>query len=79
MKRWFSIKRAALLLILALAAYLLGYFYIRATSVQTWEKDGRNYVIFPKEPLFIYYVYRPLSLVDGRVTGMGFHIGPHEN
>lgn len=62
----------------AVGGYLAGYLFLRATSVQRWERDGRDYVIFPKDPLLIYYFYRPLALVDGAVTGMRFHIGPHE-
>lgn len=70
---------AALIVGIAMALYLLGYVYIRATSIETWEKDGQVYVIFPKKPLLIYYIYRPLSLLDSTITGMRFHIGPHQD
>ena len=40
-------------------------------------KDGHDYVIFPANPIFLYYFYRPAALVDGALTGMRFHIGPH--
>jgi len=57
--------------------YLLGYFVLRATNAQVWDKDGQTYVLFPESPVALYYLYRPLTYVDGALTGMRFHIGPH--
>ncbi len=57
--------------------YLLGYLALRTMLSEVWEKDGRTYVIFPKEPPQLYYLYRPLSIIDEKLTGMGTHIGPH--
>ena len=37
------------------------------------------YVIFP--PGYggaLYYLWRPLSYLDGVITGVRFHIGPHQ-
>jgi hypothetical protein len=43
-----------------------------------WERDKRAYVIFPEGyGSALYYLWRPLSYVDGALTTMGFHIGPH--
>lgn len=72
-------KRALLSLSVAAAGYLATYLYLRSTSIQRWEKDGRDYVIFPRQPVIVYYFYRPLSLADAALTGMRFHIGPHED
>ena len=58
-----------------LAAYLASYLALRNRRVQVWEHDGQAYVLFPTTAA--YYVYRPLSLMDGALTGMRFHIGPH--
>ena len=58
--------------------YFLSYFYIRQTRAEVWEKDGNVYVIFPADKTYLYYFYRPLSYVDGAVTGMRFHIGQHQ-
>lgn len=71
-------KRTVLSLLIAAVGYLATYLYLRSTSIQRWEKDDRDYVIFPQQPVIIYYFYRPLSLVDAAFTGMRFHIGPHE-
>ena len=57
--------------------YLLGYALIRMMNAEMWEKDGHTYVIFPESPKVIYYLYRPLSYIDGAVTGIRSHIGPH--
>jgi hypothetical protein len=69
----------ALVLLIALALYVGGYLAFRQARAETWAHDGRNYVIFPdgSEGRALYYLWRPLSYIDGRVTGMGAHIGPH--
>lgn len=58
--------------------YVLSYAYFRQTHTEVWERDGRAYVIFPTDKIYLYYLYRPLSYADGKLTGMGFHIGPHQ-
>lgn len=70
-KRW--ILSAALFL----AAYLGSYVWFRQSRVEVWEKDGKAYVIFPADGKAAYYLYRPLTYLDGMLTGMRFHIGPH--
>jgi hypothetical protein len=79
MKSRSSAKRLAVFFLLVFFCCILGYGYMRQTNKQTWEKNGREYVIFPKDTLFLYYLYRPMAWIDGKITGMGFHIGPHEN
>ena len=59
------------------AIYLIGYAVLRTANAEVWEKDNQVYVLFPKSPIALYYVYRPLSYIDGMLTGMRFHIGPH--
>lgn len=60
-----------------LSFYILSYGWFRQTHIEIWEKDGKEYVIFPEDKIFLYYLFRPLSLVDGKITGMNFHIGQH--
>jgi len=57
--------------------YTAAYISFRLTHTQVWERDGKPYVIFPKDAPMVYYVFRPLSYVDAALTGMQFHIGPH--
>ena len=64
-------------ILVALAAYCAGYLAIRATQAEVWERDGNTYVLFPESPIALWYLYRPLTLLDARLTGMRFHIGPH--
>ena len=59
-----------------LAVYVASYRWFRATHVERWERDGRDYVIFPQSAA-LYYFYRPLTYVDAKLTGMRFPIGPH--
>jgi len=63
---------------IVVALYLASYALFRQTHIQVWNKNGKPYVIFPKGNRVIYYFFKPLSFIDGAVTGMGFHIGPHE-
>lgn len=57
--------------------YLFSYVFVRQTHIEVWEKDKNEYVIFPENEI-LYYIYRPISLVDGAITGMKFHVGPHQ-
>lgn len=60
-----------------LLLYGLGYLGIRFSGMQRSPQDGQMYVIFPESPILVYYLYRPLSWLDARLTGQKFHIGPH--
>ena len=71
-------KRLLLLLVVFLAVYMGSYAWFRSTYVERWDQDGRDYVIFPQQPA-LYYLYRPLTYLDARLTGMRFHIGPHRS
>lgn len=66
------------LLAIAFLLYVGAYVWFRQTSAEVWERDKQAYVIFPASYRgALYYLWRPLSYVDGAVTGMRFHIGPH--
>jgi hypothetical protein len=71
------VKRAAFIVLCLAVVYLGSYAWFRSVHVERWDHDGRDYVIFPPQMSALYYVYRPLSYVDGRLTGMRFHMGPH--
>ena len=74
-----KIKHKIFVLVFALfSIYTLSYIGLRLTHTEIWEKDGKPYVIFPADKIFLYYFFRPLSYLDGRLTGIGFHIGQHE-
>ena len=71
-------KRKSRVIIVALSLlYVLSYVWIRQTSREVWKKDNNAYVIFPADKVFLYYFYRPLSFIDGSLTGMRFHVGQH--
>jgi hypothetical protein len=71
--------RFASFLLLALAVYAGSYAGFRQTNQETWQKDGKAYVIFPSGVTgkALYYLWRPLAYADAGLTGMRFHIGPH--
>ena len=64
------------LLLAAVVLYLGSYFWYRGASVEVWARDGRPYFIFGSR--LTYYLYRPLTYLDGAVTKRRFHIGPHQ-
>jgi hypothetical protein len=72
-------RRSAIVWILIIAAIYAGsYLWFRQTHTQVWQRDRQAYVIFPEAGgRALYYLWRPLSTIDGAATGMRFHIGPH--
>src|SRR5258708_39778198 len=72
------VKRLSLILVLLVIVYIGSYAWFRSSHVERWHRDGRDYVIFPQQPA-LYYLYRPLTYCDARITGMSFHLGPHRS
>ena len=71
-------SKAVRLIVLVLALYVVTYAVFRQTHIEVWERDKQAYVIFPEGyGVALYYLWRPLSYVDGAVSKMRFHIGPH--
>lgn len=69
-----SIVAAALLAVL----YVGGYLALHQTNIAVWERDRQTYLLFPQNyGVALYYLSRPLSYLDGALTGLRFHIGPH--
>ncbi|MBM3520326.1 MAG: hypothetical protein FJX63_06105 [Alphaproteobacteria bacterium] len=67
------------IVIAVLIAYLGSYVAFRLANTEIWEKDNRPYVIFPSGAgVILYYTWRPVEYIDGWLTGIGFHIGPHQ-
>ena len=64
------------ILVIALI-YVAAYVIFRQTRIEVWEKDKQAYVIFPERAVWTYYLFRPLTYLDSRLTGMRFHVGPH--
>jgi hypothetical protein len=62
--------------ILLFSIYFLSYIWLRQSHSEIWEKDGKTYVIFPENKI-LYFLFRPLSYVDNKITGIDFHIGQH--
>ncbi len=69
-------KRLAIIFGLLITIYIFSYIIVRQTHQEIWEKDNQVYVIFPDNK-FLYYLFRPLVLIDGKLTTMQFHIGQH--
>jgi hypothetical protein len=71
--------RAITILIAVLVVYAGSYLMFRQSNIEVWDRNKQAYVIFPTggPGSALYYAWRPLSYLDGAITGMGFHIGPH--
>jgi hypothetical protein len=69
-------RKVFILIIVLFFIYVPGYFLLRQIQQEIWERDGKTYVIFPEDKI-LYYLYRPLSVIDEKVTGIKFHIGQH--
>jgi hypothetical protein len=63
-------------ILVVITIYVGTYIQLRASHVDRWDRDGHVYVILPRSTV-VYYVYRPLTYIDARLTAMRFHIGPH--
>ena len=63
--------------VVLLAVYVTSYLIFRQQSIERRVSDHHDYVIFPAGTPVVYYIYRPLTYLDARFTGMRFHIGPH--
>ena len=73
-----SLLSLKVLLAITLVLYVGTYVSFRQSSTEIWERDKQAYVIFPADyGGALYYLWRPLSYVDGSLTGMRFPIGPH--
>lgn len=73
-----SLWSLKILLAITLMLYVGTYVSFRQSSTEIWERDKQAYVIFPADHGgALYYLWRPLSYVDGSLTGMRFHVGPH--
>ena len=64
-------------LLVLFVLYVTSYIVLRSRWSHRWEKDGKIYMEFPVSPGWVYYLYRPLCIGDGMLSGMNFHIGPH--
>ena len=51
----------------------------RSNNIEVWDKDNKEYVIFPKSKKWVYYLYRPATYIDSKITSMRFHIGKHQD
>lgn len=66
-------------LICVAVVYVGLYLAFRAAHGETWDRDGRTYVIYPADRLgfFAYRAFRPMAYLDARYMDVQSHIGPH--
>ena len=71
-------KRKIIIIGILSLVYIVSYVIFRNSNIETWDKNGKDYVIFPKSQTWIYYLYRPATYMDSKLTKMRFHIGQHQ-
>ncbi|MEM7211022.1 MAG: hypothetical protein AAF479_03865 [Pseudomonadota bacterium] len=64
--------------LIVVVVYVFAYVFFRLMNTEVWSEDDRPYVIYPKDNRLIYLLFRPASYADALLTGMGTHIGPHQ-
>ena len=52
------VKRLFLLLVALVIVYIGSYAWFRSSHVERWDRDGRDYVIFPQQPALYIYIGR---------------------
>jgi hypothetical protein len=72
-------KNLLIISTLLICGYSISYLIFRKSNIEIWVEDNNEYVIFPKSQKWIYYIYRPATYVDSKITSMNFHIGEHQN
>jgi hypothetical protein len=68
-----NLKKTILCVLIVLVGYAGSYVSIRVTRSDKSAKDGKTSVVFPSEGLATFY--RPLSAIDGAMTGMQVRVG----
>lgn len=61
--------------VVASTFYVAAYLGYRQQHVEIWAHDGQPWLIL--RSVSAYYVFRPLCYVNGWLSGLRFHIGPH--
>ena len=69
-------KRLLLIGVAVFICYAGMYLVFKVSHIEIWTHDNNRYVIFPGS--LSYYAFRPLAYLDAQLTGMRFHIGPHQ-
>lgn len=57
--------------------YLTSYIVLRSRWTHTWDKDGRRYMHFPVAAAWLQSAYAPATLLDEKLSGLRFRVGPH--
>ena len=71
------IKKIYVTFTVILFVYISSYCIFRQNNTQIWHINNKSYIIFPEDNKGLYYFYRPLTIIDSKITGIGIHIGPH--
>jgi hypothetical protein len=70
-------KRLLIALLIVFVLYITSYILLRSKWTQRTADNLRNEMIFPASVGWLHAIYSPLCLLDEKMSGMSFHIGPH--
>ena len=71
-------RRGFFALALGLMAAREAIFTRGTTSSSDSNSSQLSSPCMPTSATWTYYLFRPLTRIDGAITGMRFHIGPHQ-
>jgi hypothetical protein len=62
---------------LMLLPYFLSYVTYRHNHLETWEHDGKSYIMFPNNDAMLAKLFVPLLWLDHAIAGISHRIGEH--
>lgn len=63
-------KRFLRIALMAIMLYFVSYLVFRQQHIALSTRENKNYIIFPKDKLWIYYSFRSITYLDEKITGI---------
>lgn len=70
-------KTLGKILLVFVILYLTSYIVLRSKWTHTWDKDGKRYMHFPATAAWLQPTYAPATMLDEKLSGLRFRVGPH--
>jgi hypothetical protein len=70
-------KRLLIAALVCFVLYITSYILLRSLWTHRTADNLRNEMIFPTSAGWLHVLYSPLCMLDEKMSGMSFRIGPH--
>ena len=70
-------KALGQIVLVLIILYVTSYIVCRSRWTHTWDKDGKAYMHFPVSAAWLQSVFAPVTMVDEKLSGLHFKLGPH--